>query len=55
MPYCSGYDTTLWVIGMLLSCRMNFCGTSILVTAHFEGEYTLQKFIHGYCIAHKER
>jgi len=47
-PYCSGYDTTLWVIAMLLGNRMNFCGTSILVTAYFKGEYKLQKFIHGY-------
>ncbi len=48
MPYCSGYDTTLWVIDMLLNDRMNFCGTSVLVTAHFEGFYTQPKFIHGY-------
>ncbi len=50
MPYCSGSDTTLWVIGMLLNDRMNFCGTSILVTAYFEGDYKLSKFIHGYYI-----
>ena len=48
MPYCSGYDTTLWVIDMLLSDRMNFCGTSILVTVYFKGDCKLQKFIHGY-------
>ncbi|MCP4401999.1 MAG: aminoglycoside phosphotransferase family protein [bacterium] len=55
MPYCSGYDTTLWVIGMLLRDRMNFCGTTILVTAYFVGYCRLPKFIHGYCQVHSGR